>query len=95
MARISAPDIAPVVVAISKNIPAFILMILSLRYAEAAPDDVAITDTILAPIAVLISMLNSKTSIGIIIIPPPTPTNDPIIPAIIDTTMIIIKNDNI
>ena len=40
-------------------------------------------------------MLNSKTSIGIIIIPPPTPTNDPIIPAIIDTTMIIIKNDNI
>ena len=47
----NAPVIAPVVVAISSNIATRRLVIRSRTYAAAAPLEVAITDTIDAPIA--------------------------------------------
>ncbi len=47
---------APVVVAISKNIPARRFVIFSLTYVAAAPLDVAMTETMEAPMASLISM---------------------------------------
>ncbi len=47
----NAPNRAPVVVAISRNIPMRMLENPSLTYATAAPDEVAITDTSDAPMA--------------------------------------------
>ena len=44
-----APTTAPIVVAISRNIPILILEKPSLTYAAAAPEDVAMTDTSVAP----------------------------------------------
>ncbi len=47
----NAPAKAPIVVAISKNIPSRMFVMPSFTYAAAEPDDVAITDTNEAPIA--------------------------------------------
>src|ERR1700722_3312261 len=48
---INAPLSAPTVVAISRNMPTRMFEYPSRKYAAAAPDDVAITDTSDAPIA--------------------------------------------
>ncbi len=50
-AAITAPRMAPEVVAISSNNPMRTFEKPSRTYAEAAPDDVAITDTSEAPMA--------------------------------------------
>jgi hypothetical protein len=76
-----APVRAPIVVAISKNMPTRTFVILSLRYVTAEPLEVDITDTTPAPMAYLISTPNSKVSTGITIIPPPRPRSEPKKPA--------------
>src|SRR5579885_3774451 len=77
----TAPQIAPIVVAISRNIPTRTFEYPSRTYAAAAPDDVAITETSAAPIAYLISTLKSSVSIGTITTPPPSPVSAPRNPA--------------
>ena len=47
----NAPNNAPKVVAISRNIPILILENPSFTYAAAAPEEVAMTDTSDAPMA--------------------------------------------
>lgn len=76
-----APATAPVVVAISRNIPMRTLVIPSFIYAAAAPEDVAIDVTNAAPTAYLISTPNPRVKIGITITPPPKPVSEPINPA--------------
>lgn len=78
----TAPEIAPKVVAISRNIPTLIFVILS--YAEAAPLDVAMTEIILAPTAKWMLICNSNVRAGTIITPPPKPKSEPRKPAAIE-----------
>ena len=51
LAASSAPAIAPKVVAISRNIPIRMLEKPSRTYAAAAPEEVAMTETSVAPMA--------------------------------------------
>src|SRR5699024_292120 len=76
-----APTIAPIVVAISKNIATRKFKTSSFKNAIVEPELVAITAIMLAPIAYLISKPKAKVMIGVIIIPPPIPRMAPIIPA--------------
>ena len=84
---INAPTIPPAVVNISRSIPTLILLTWSLTNAIAEPLLVAITATILAPIAYFISIPNKIVKAGVIIIPPPIPTSDPKNPASIAITI--------
>ena len=84
---INAPTIPPAVVNISRSIPTLILLTWSLTNAIADPLLVAITATILAPIAYFISIPNKIVKAGVIIIPPPIPTSDPKNPASIAITI--------
>ena len=76
-----APTTAPTVVAISRNIPMRTLVILSLMYAAAAPEEVAMEVTKAAPTAYRISTPNPNVSNGITTTPPHSPVNAPTIPA--------------
>ena len=78
---IRAPTTPPAVVNISSNIPTLILLTWSFTNAIAEPLLVAITATILAPIAYFISIPNKIVNAGVIIIPPPNPTKEPRNPA--------------
>ena len=81
VSRNKRPASAPTVVATSKNIPTRIFEYPSRKYAAAAPEEVAITDTSDAPIAYRISTPNTSVSSGTITTPPPSPVSDPSIPA--------------
>src|SRR5574338_997032 len=76
-----APDIAPIVVAISRNIPILIFEMPFFTYDAAAPEEVAITDIREVPTAYFISTPNPSVNNGMIITPPPKPVNDPNRPA--------------
>src|SRR4029077_18518172 len=56
----------------------------SFKYAAAAPDEVAITETSDAPTAYRMSTLNSRVSIGTSTTPPPRPVSAPRNPAMND-----------
>ena len=77
----AAPLTAPIVVAISKNMATRKFNISSFRKEIVAPELVAITTIILAPIAYLISRPIATVKIGVTIIPPPIPKTAPKIPA--------------
>ena len=76
-----APKIAPSVVAISSDIPILMFVILSFIYADAAPLDVAIVATRLAPAAYSKGTPKSIASTGVITTAPPSPVIEPTIPA--------------
>lgn len=78
---LTAPITAPIVDPISKNIPILRFVILSRTYAEAEPLDVAITETMLAPMAYWMGTPKINVRAGTTRIPPPTPTRAPIRPA--------------
>ena len=88
----TAPTIAPVVDPISRNIPIRRLVMWSRTYAAAEPLDVAITETMLAPIAYWIGTPKRSVSAGTTRMPPPTPTSAPISPATTDTRSIRTMN---
>src|SRR5579872_1007857 len=77
----NAPNNAPRVVAISKNIPMRMFEKPSLTNAAAAPEEVAITETREAPMAYRMSTLNKRLSSGTNTTPPPSPVNAPTRPA--------------
>ena len=54
-----------------------------------APELVAITAIILAPIAYLMSSPNARVTIGVIIIPPPIPKMAPMVPAKMPTSNMV------
>jgi hypothetical protein len=93
-AEIYAPKSAPKVVAISRNIPMRILVKPSFTYAEAAPDEVAITEIREAPTAYLISTPNTNVNKGMITTPPPKPVKDPRNPALNDASQISAEKSN-
>lgn len=76
-----APDIAPMVVAISRKMPILIFEIPFFTYEAAAPEEVAITAIREVPTAYFISTPKPNVSSGIIITPPPKPVKDPNKPA--------------
>ena len=82
----NAPQIAPIVVAISRNMPTRRLVMWSLTYAAAAPLEVAMTETIETPIGDLRGDGTRKTSVssGTTKTPPPRPTSEPTSPATIE-----------
>src|SRR5271155_438100 len=91
----AAPESAPIVVAISRNIPTRMLEYPSRTYAAAAPEDVAITDTSAAPMAYRMSTPNSSVSIGTITTPPPNPVSAPKNPASSDPKPINAVNSSV
>src|ERR1700722_107403 len=91
----NAPLSAPTVVATSKNMPTRMFEYPSFKYAAAAPDEVAITETSEAPIAYRISTPNTKVSSGTITTPPPSPVNAPSSPAAIDPAATINVNSKL
>src|SRR5215471_10691328 len=88
----NAPNKAPSVVAISRNIPMRMLEKASLRYDTAAPDEVAMTETSEAPTAYLISTLKANVSRGTRTTPPPRPVREPRNPAANDPKLTRIVN---
>ncbi|KGO31715.1 hypothetical protein Q757_05485 [Oenococcus alcoholitolerans] len=76
-----APQSAPIVVNISKNIANLMFNRSSFKYATEAPEDVPMTAIIDAAMAYLIGRFNARTKIGVIIMPPPRPRTDPKVPA--------------
>ncbi len=84
-ARVSAaPVSAPVIVNISRNMPILRFVIRSRTYADAAPLEVAITETALIAIARLMST-PSRVSTGTRTTPPPMPLIAPTKPAVTET----------
>ena len=79
---IIAPTKAPIVVATSRNIPIRRFVKPSLIYADAAPQEVAITDTSEAPTAYRMSTPNTEVKRGTMTTPPPKPVSDPKKPAV-------------
>ena len=69
------------VVAISRNMRNFRLVIRCSTYNDPLALDVAITEAILAATATLIGKCNSKTITGTMNTPPPTPSSAPKNPA--------------
>ena len=76
-----APVIAPITAPNSRLELSLISVILFFIYTEDALLELTNTPMKLEPIARCIGMLNSNVSAGTIIIPPPSPSNEPIIPA--------------
>ncbi len=70
-----APPTAPLVVASSRNIPIRMSVIRSRTYAAAAPELVAMTLTMLAPIARRTSKPNRIVRARMTMIPLPTPAS--------------------
>ena len=60
----------------------------SFTYAEAAPEEVAITEISEAPIAYLISTPNTRVNKGTITTPPPNPVSEPRNPALKEPSQI-------
>jgi hypothetical protein len=77
----AAPAMAPSVVAISRNMPMRMFKIPSLTYADAAPDEVAMTEINEVPMAYRMSIPNPIVNSGTITTPPPSPVSEPINPA--------------
>ena len=80
-AAIREPIIAPSVVAISRDMPIFMFDSPSFMYLLAAPLDVAMVDTRLAPAAYSIGTPSNMVSAGTTTIPPPSPLSEPTSPA--------------
>src|SRR5438067_1166063 len=83
-AATNAPESAPRLVAISRNIPTRMFEYPSRTYAAAAPDEVAMTETSDAPTAYRRSTPRTMVSSGTITTPPPSPVREPRNPAASD-----------
>ena len=75
------PATAPTVVATSRNMPRRMLVMPRAAKVVCAIDDVAMTQTMLVAMAVLIGTPNARLSTGTMMIPPPTPSMLPNTPA--------------
>jgi len=75
------PVSAPMVVAISRSIASFRLVIRCSTYDDPPAFDVAITETMLAATATFIGKWNINTITGTMNTPPPTPSSAPKNPA--------------
>ncbi len=75
------PATAPMVVATSRNMPSRMLVIPREANVVWAMDDVAITQTMLVAMAVLIGTPNARLRTGTMMTPPPTPSMLPNTPA--------------
>ena len=75
------PAMAPTVVATSRNIPRRMLVMPRAAKVVCAMDDVAITQTMLVAMAVLIGTPKARLSTGTMMTPPPTPSMLPKTPA--------------
>ena len=85
---------APVVVPSSSSMATRRLVRRSRTYAAAAPLEVAITDTMEAPMAYRMSMWYSRVSTGTTTMPPPSPTSEPKKPATTEMPSSVNANSN-
>ena len=75
------PATAPTVVATSRNMPRRMLVMPRLTKRSAPSMDVAMTQTMLVAMAVLIGTPKASVSMGTMMMPPPTPSMLPNTPA--------------
>jgi hypothetical protein len=75
------PAMAPTVVATSRNMPRRMLVMPRAANRVCAMDDVAMTQTMLVAMAVLMGTPKPRLSTGTMMMPPPTPSMLPNTPA--------------
>ena len=83
---VTPPATAPIVVATSSTMPRRMFVMPRAAKVDCAMDEVAITQTMLVAIAVLIGTPKARLSTGTMMTPPPTPSMLPKTPATKATT---------